>query len=84
MTMNESMGCARIVFDQATGKVLGAQIMAPRATDMIAEIAAVIHMGGTVDQLAKTIHPHPTVSEILMESALDAEGMCCHLPPKKS
>ena len=84
MTMNESMGCARIVFDQATGKVLGAQIMAPRATDMIAEIAAVIHMGGTVDQLAKTIHPHPTVSEILMESAHDAEGMCCHLPPKKS
>ncbi len=79
--MDEAQGFVRIVTDRTTGEILGAQMMAPRATDMIAEIAAVMRCEGTVSELASTIHPHPTVSEMIMEAAHDAEGLCCHSFP---
>ena len=79
--MNESQGFARIVTDEETGEILGAQIMSPRATDLIGEITAVMRCEGTIAELASTIHPHPTVSEIIMESAQDVLGLCCHANP---
>ncbi|MCL1917061.1 MAG: dihydrolipoyl dehydrogenase [Peptococcaceae bacterium] len=82
MIMGEKRGLVKIVSDPDTGEILGAQILAPRATDMIAEIAAIMRCEGTVEELAATIHPHPTVSEIIMEAAHDTEGMCCNAPPK--
>ncbi|MCD8241960.1 MAG: dihydrolipoyl dehydrogenase [Lachnospiraceae bacterium] len=81
--MDCTTGFAKILSDPDTGEILGAQIMAPRATDMIGEIAAVMRCEGTIEELADTIHPHPTVSEILMEAAHDTEGLCCHAMPKK-
>ena len=83
MVMNEATGLIKLISDKASGKVLGCQIMAPRATDMIAEIAAVLEMGGTVAQLANVIHPHPTVSEIIAEAAHDVEGLCVNAMPRK-
>ncbi len=83
MVMNEPAGLIKLVFEKDGGKVLGCAIMAPRATDMIAEIAAVMALGGTVGQLAEVIHPHPTVSEIVKEAAHDAEGMCVNAMPRK-
>ena len=83
MVMNESTGLIKLVADKATGVILGCQIMAPRATDMIAEIAAVMGQDGTVEQLANVIHPHPTVSEIVKEAAHDAEGLCVNAMPRK-
>ncbi len=79
MGVNE--GVAKIVTDGRTGEILGAQIMAPRATDMIAEIAAVMRAEGTIEELGDTIHPHPTVSEIWMEAAHDVHHQCCHKVP---
>lgn len=84
MVMDENQGLVKLVADADTGKILGCQIMAPRATDMIAEIAAVMHHGGTVESLSDVIHPHPTVSEIIVEAAHDAEGLCINAMPKKS
>ena len=52
--------------------------MAPRATDMFSEVSAVLKSEGTIEELASTIHPHPTVSEIVMEAAHDVEGMSCN------
>ncbi len=78
--MNVNEGVAKLVTDARTGEILGAQIMAPRATDMIAEIAAVMRAEGTVEELSDTIHPHPTVSEIWMEAAHDVHHQCCHKP----
>jgi len=78
MIMNVGDGVAKIVTDSHTGEVLGAQIMAPRATDMIAEIAAVMRSEGTIEELTDTIHPHPTVSEIIMEAAHDVHHQSCH------
>lgn len=83
LVMGVNTGVVKIIAQKTTGKVLGAQIFAPRATDMIAEIAVVMKKGGTIADIADTIHPHPTVSEAVMEAAHDAEGMCCMAMPKK-
>ena len=50
-------GIAKIITDANTGEILGAQLMAPRATDMIAEIATVMRAEGTIEELSDTIHP---------------------------
>ncbi|MBR2223448.1 MAG: FAD-dependent oxidoreductase [Christensenellaceae bacterium] len=78
MVMQVSDGFAKIITDAKTGEILGGHIMGPRATDMIAEIAVAMKAEATIEELADTIHPHPTVSEIIMEAAHDVEGLCCH------
>ncbi len=83
MVMNESNGVIKLVADKATHKILGGQIMAPRATDMIAEVVTVMNHEGTFESLSGVIHPHPTVSEIIGESAHDCEGLCTNAMPKK-
>lgn len=82
MVMGENLGLVKLISDME-GKLIGAQLMAPRATDMIAELAAVMKLGGSVKDVADTIHPHPTVSECVMEAAHDWEGLCCHAIPKR-
>ncbi len=62
-------GFVKLVADTINGKILGAQLAVPRATEMIAEISTVLKMGVTARQLADTIHPHPTVSEMICEAA---------------
>ncbi len=76
-------GIAKIVTEARTGEILGAHIMAPRATDMIAEICVAMKLEATYEEVAGTIHPHPTVSEILMEAAQDVEHRSIHTPWKK-
>ena len=83
LVMNENTGFIKLVADKADGKILGCQILAPRATDMIAEIVAVMGHEGTVESLSSVIHPHPTVSEIIKEAAHDAEGLCVNAMPRK-
>jgi dihydrolipoamide dehydrogenase len=78
MIMNQTEGFVKLLTHRDTGEILGAHIMAPRATDLVAEIAAAMRAEATVEELADTIHPHPTVSEMIMEAAHDAEGLCCH------
>lgn len=81
MILGESKGIAKIISDAQTGEILGAQIMAPRASDMIAEIAAVMRCEGTIEELEDTIHPHPSISEIILEAALDTDGFSCNKMP---
>ena len=71
-------GFVKLVTEERTGEILGATIMAPHATDMIAEIAAAMKAEATVEEIADTIHPHPTVSEIVMEAAHDVEHLSVH------
>ena len=75
---NESDGMVKIVTDSNTDEILGAQIMNTRATDMIAEICAVMKSEGTIEELEDTIHPHPTFSEMVMEAAHDVLDLCIH------
>lgn len=63
------MGYVKLVCDETTGQVLGAQLVCPRATDLVAELALAIHLGATAQDVAATIHPHPTVSEMVLDAA---------------
>ena len=78
MIMGESAGTAKVIVEEKTGELLGCHIMAPRATDMIGEIATAMRAEGTIDELSDTIHAHPTVSEMIMEAAHDSQGHCIH------
>ncbi len=70
--MGEIAGEARIIAAKATGKVLGVHIIGPHATDLIAEGTLAVNKGLSITDLAHTIHAHPTLSEIIFETALSA------------
>lgn len=78
----ESSGFVKIVFDETYGEVLGVHIVASHATDMIAEAVASMELEATVHDLAKTVHPHPTLSEIVMEAAHGAVDQPIHIIKK--
>ena len=65
-------GLIRLLSDKKYGEVLGVQIIANNATDLIAEAGVLMQLEGTVYDVANTIHAHPTISEIYMESGFDA------------
>lgn len=65
----ESDGFIKIIADKTYGELLGVHILASNATDMIAEAVTTMELEGTVYEVAKAIHPHPTLSEIVMEAA---------------
>lgn len=62
-------GYVKLVTDSASGKLLGAQLVCPRATDMVGELTLAIQKGLTADELSAVIHPHPTFSEMLFGAA---------------
>ena len=78
LTMNESEGFVRLVGDGDTGSLLGGQVVAPEASELIAEIGVAIELGATVDDVAETIHTHPTLSEATMEAAENAMEQAIH------
>lgn len=75
----ENVGFAKIVSDNKSGKVLGMHIMSSHATDMIAEGIVAMQLEGTVQDIAKAIHPHPTTSEMVMEAAFGAIDKPIHM-----
>jgi dihydrolipoamide dehydrogenase len=82
MIMGEKEGFIKIITEKSTGEILGTHIFGPRATDMISEICVAMKLESTIEEVANTIHPHPTVSEIIMEAAHDVEGISIHKPKK--
>ncbi len=72
--MNELPGLFKIVSDEASGKVLGVHIAGAHATDLVAEAGLALHMGATVQDIASTIHAHPTLAEGLYEASLSLIG----------
>ncbi len=78
LTLAERDGFVRIVADSETEFVLGAQIVAPEASELIAEVGLAIEMGATIEDLAATIHTHPTLSEAVQEAAMGARGEQLH------
>lgn len=82
ITMGER-GFIKLVFHGETEKLLGAQLMCERATDMIGELATAIRNGLTLGQLAAVIRPHPTFNEAVTEAVEAAQGRAIHVAPKK-
>jgi dihydrolipoamide dehydrogenase len=69
-TMDESEGMVKVIADSQTDRVLGVHIVGPRASDMVPEAVAVMEFGGSAEDIARTCHAHPTLSEALKEAAL--------------
>jgi dihydrolipoamide dehydrogenase len=76
--IGEIAGQAKIVADRPSGKVLGVHIVGPHATDLIAEAALAMQMGGSVQDVAATIHAHPTLAEIMLEVSSKALNRSLH------
>ena len=76
-------GFTKLVFDTETHRVIGGTIVGPTAGDMIGEVALAIEMGCDVVDIARTIHPHPTLGESIGMAAEVAHGSCTDLPPAR-
>lgn len=72
-------GFVKIIYDAKYGELLGAHMIGANVTEMIAEIVAARKLETTGHELLKTIHPHPTMSEAVMEATADAYGEVIHL-----
>ncbi len=81
--MGEIAGVALLVSETGGGRLLGAHLLGPHASDLVHECALALKLGATVADLAHTIHAHPTMSEAVAEAAEAALGECLHLPPLK-
>jgi len=78
MTEGNNEGFVRILSETKYGEVLGVQIVAPHATDMIAEASAFMQLESTIYDVAQTVHAHPTVSEVFMEAGFEGVDGAIH------
>lgn len=78
LSTNEGDGFAQIVADKVNGAVLGVHVVGTEASNLIAEGALAIEMGAVVEDIALTIHTHPTLPEVLMEAAEATLGHAIH------
>jgi dihydrolipoamide dehydrogenase len=76
-------GFVKLVADADSGEVLGAHIIGPAAGELIGEISLGMRFHATIDDLAATVHIHPTFSEALHEAAMLAAGTPIHVPPRR-
>jgi dihydrolipoamide dehydrogenase len=72
-------GFIKLIFDAKYGEILGAHMLGHNVTELIAEIVTARKLEATGHELIKSVHPHPTMSEAVMEAAAEAYGECIHL-----
>ncbi|MFB6131199.1 MAG: dihydrolipoyl dehydrogenase [Salinigranum sp.] len=78
LTTNHAEGFVRVVADGDEGFLLGAQIVGPEASELIAEVTLAVELGATLEDVSSTIHTHPTLSEAVMEATENALGQAIH------
>ncbi|MFC1499395.1 dihydrolipoyl dehydrogenase [Candidatus Zixiibacteriota bacterium] len=76
--INHTDGFVKVIGDAKTGVVLGVQIVGPEASDLISEACLAIEAGLTLEDIGHTMHPHPTLGEVVMEAAETALGKAIH------
>ncbi len=72
--LNSTQGFVKILADAKTDRILGAQIIGPRAGDLIAELAVAMELGASSEDIARSSHAHPTLAEVVKEAALGVDG----------
>lgn len=83
-TLGRSDGLTKLIFEPGSHRVLGGAIVGSGAGELISEITLAVEMGAVAEDLSSTIHPHPTLSETVMEAAEDLYGLSTHIfRPKK-
>ncbi|MGX9707624.1 dihydrolipoamide dehydrogenase [Laceyella tengchongensis] len=83
LSMNHADGFVQIVADKETKQVLGVQIVGPEASTLIGEAVFAVEMGANAEDIALTIHAHPTLPETIMEAAEGVLGHAIHMVNKK-
>jgi len=83
LTMGDTTGMVKVIAEPKYGEVVGVHMVGLQATELIAEAVLGIQMEATFEEFAHTIHAHPTLSEGLMEAALDVDGLAINMPAKK-
>ena len=82
-TMNETDGLIKLIGDAKTDLLLGMHIVAPQAESLIGEGLIALEMGATVEDIGLSIHPHPTLTESIMDAAEAMHGKAIHIPNPK-
>jgi len=77
--IGSTQGRVKILADATTDRVLGVHIIGPRAGDLIAEAVAAMTFGASSEDIARTFHAHPTLSEVVKEAALAVDGRAIHI-----
>jgi len=77
--MGESTGWVKLITDGKYGEILGAHMIGPEVTELLPELTISQMMELTTTEIARNVHAHPTLSEVLMEAAHDAAGHVIHL-----
>jgi dihydrolipoamide dehydrogenase len=77
--MGESDGFVKVLADAATDRLLGLHILGPRASDLIAEAALAMEFEGSAEDIARSVHAHPTLPEAVKEAALAVAGRAIHI-----
>lgn len=80
LSIGENKGFVKFVYDRSTYEILGFHAIGPRVTDLVAEVSAVMECEGTMCEISRAIHPHPTISEAIMEAAHICHGHCANIP----
>jgi dihydrolipoamide dehydrogenase len=80
----KELGYVRVIADANTKTILGVEIVGPDASDLISEAALALELGATLEDVGHTIHPHPTLPEMIMEACEQALGKAIHvMNPRK-
>src|SRR5689334_6882777 len=83
LSLMEPEGFVKIIADAQTDTLLGVHMVGPEVTELVAEAALAIELGATAEDIARTIHAHPTLPEAVMEAAESVHGMAVHIFQKK-
>ncbi|MDH7602668.1 MAG: dihydrolipoyl dehydrogenase, partial [Armatimonadota bacterium] len=78
LAIGEGEGFIKFVTEAKYGQILGVHMVGPHVTDLIAQAVQAIKNELTVDEVIETIHPHPTLSEVAQEAAMDTRGRAIH------
>jgi dihydrolipoamide dehydrogenase len=78
---DQALGFVKILADARTDKLLGAQILGSGASELIPEVVSVMEFGGSAEDIGRTIHAHPTMSEAVKEAALAVDNLAFSIPP---
>ena len=71
-------GFVKLIADAKTDRLIGAHVICPAASELIAEAVSVMEFGGSAEDLARTVHAHPTLSEAVKEAALAVDKRAIH------
>ena len=83
LAADSSEGFVKILAEKGTDRILGVHMIGPSVSELIAEAVEVMEFGGTAEDIARTVHAHPTLSEVVQEAALAVDNRSIHSVPKK-